>query len=298
MTKTSKSIAWGRLASLALLSLAFAGCASTTRNTTSVVDYLYPNSDKIETPSVPTLTLPLRVGIAFVPGASSTSRSGTTLPGASLISRPGASFVLTEKRKQDIMREVADHFKSYPFIKEIEPIPSAYLSPQGSFANLDQIKTMYGISAIVLLSYDQTQFTDEGALSLAYWTIVGAYVVRGEKNDTHTMLDAVVYDIPSRKMLFRAPGTSLVKGSATPINLGEQQRADSETGLGIASKEMIGNLDLQLAAFQDKVKERPAEYRVQASSGYRSTGGGDFDALSLALLAVLCGGFAWTRRRA
>jgi len=298
MSKTAKSIAWGRSAPLALLSFALAGCASTTHNTTSVVDYLYPNSDKVETPSVPTLTLPLRIGIAFVPGASSTTRSGATLPGASLVSRTGASFVLTEKRKQDIMREVADHFKKYPFIKEIEPIPSAYLSPRGSFANLDQIKTMYGISTIVLLSYDQTQFTDEGAVSLAYWTIVGAYVVRGEKNDTQTMLDAVVYDISSRKMLFRAPGTSLVKGSATPINLGEQQRADSEAGLGIAAKEMIGNLDLQLAAFQDKVKERPAEYRVMASSEYRGKGGGDFDALSLALLAFLCGGLAWTHRRA
>jgi rhombotail lipoprotein len=297
MFKTSKSIAWGRLAPLALASLAFSGCASTTRNATSVVDYLYPNSDRVETPSVPTLTLPLRVGIAFVPGASSTTRSAAMLPSASMIYRPGESFVLTEKRKQDLMQEVANHFKKYPFIKEIEPIPSAYLTPRGSFANLDQFKTMYGISAIVLLSYDQTQFTDEGALSLAYWTIVGAYVVKGEKNDTHTMLDAVVYDIPSRKMLFRAPGTSMVKGSATPINLGEQQRADSEAGLSIAAKEMIANLDLQLGAFQEKVKERPAEYRVQASSEYRRSGGGDFDALSLALLAVLCGGLAWTRRR-
>lgn len=298
MFKTSKSIAWGRLASLALLSVAFAGCATTTRNTTSVVDYLYPNSNKVETPSVPSLTLPLRVGIAFVPGASSTSRSGTTLPGASLISRTSVPFSLTEKKKQDAMQEVANHFRKYPFIKEIAIIPTAYLTPQGSFSNLDQIKTMYGISVIALLSYDQTQFTNEDALSIAYWTIVGAYVVNGEKNDTHTMLDAVVYDISSRKMLFRAPGTSLVKGSATPINLVQQQRTDSETGLSLAAKDMIDNLDQQLAAFQEKAKEEPTEYRVQASSEYRARGGGDFDALSLALLAVLCGGFVWTRRRA
>jgi len=115
--------------------------------------------------------------------------------------RSGGQFMLTEKKRQDLMQEVANHFKKYPFVKDIEVIPSAYLSPRGSFANLDQIKTMYGVSVIVLLSYDQTQFTDEGALSLTYWTIVGAYLVRGEKNDTHTMLDAVVYDIPSRKML-------------------------------------------------------------------------------------------------
>jgi rhombotail lipoprotein len=287
MFKPSKSTRWARPAILALISLVIGACATTTtttRNATSVVDYLYPNRDKVETAGVATLALPMRVGIAFVPGG----RAG--------------SFVLTEKRKQDLMQEVAGHFKPYPFIKEIEIIPSMYLSPRGSFANLDQIKTMYGVSEIVLLSYDQTQFKDEGALSIAYWTIVGAYVVRGEKNDTHTMLDAVVYDISSRKMLFRAPGTSLVKGRATPVNLSEQQRADAEAGFEGAAKEMIVNLDQQLSAFKEKVKERPAEYNIQASPEYRaraaSRGGADLDAVELALLAALCSGLLWTRRRA
>jgi rhombotail lipoprotein len=288
MFKPSKSTRWTRPAILALISLVIGACATTTtttRNATSVVDYLYPNRDKVETAGVATLALPMRVGIAFVPGG-----------------RAGGSFVLTEKRKQDLMQEVAGHFKPYPFIKEIEIIPSMYLSPRGSFANLDQIKTMYGVSEIVLLSYDQTQFKDEGALSIAYWTIVGAYVVRGEKNDTHTMLDAVVYDISSRKMLFRAPGTSLVKGRATPVNLSEQQRADAEAGFEGAAKEMIVNLDQQLSAFKEKVKERPAEYNIQASPEYRaraaSRGGADLDAVGLALLAALCSGLLWTRRRA
>ena len=204
--------------------------------------------------------------------------------------------MLTAKKKQDLMQEVANHFKKYPFVSSIEVIPSAYLTPRGGFANLDQIKTMYGLSVIALLSYDQAQFKDEGALSFAYWTIVGAYIVSGEKNDTHTMLDAVVYDISSRKMLFRAPGTSLVKGTATPVNLSEQQRADSEAGFERAAKEMIANLDAQLAAFREKVKERPEEFKVRPSAQYR--GGGAFDAPLLALVAALGGGFLWARRRA
>ncbi len=296
MSHTWKARLYGGVVAMALLSLVIAGCATTTRNATSVVDYLYPNSNTIETPSVPVLTLPLRVGIAFTPGDSSvsSSRSSNLLGSLATLAR-GQQFVLTEKKKQDLMQEVANHFKKYPFVKDIETIPSAYLSPQGSFANLDQIKTMYGVSAIVLLSYDQTQFTDEGALSLTYWTIVGAYLVNGEKNDTHTMLDAVVYDIPSRKMLFRAPGTSLVKGTATPVNLSEQRRADSEAGFEKASTEMIANLDVQLAAFRERVKERPAEFKVQSTSQYR--GGGALDPLSLALLALACGGLLWIRRR-
>lgn len=275
-----------------LLTVPLAGCVTTTHNATSVVEYLYPNSNTIETPSVPVLTLPLRVGVAFSPGAAAIPSSRAV----ALPFRSAGQFALTEKKKQDLMQEVAKHFKKYPFVSDIEVIPSAYLTPRGGFANLDQIKTMYGVSVIVLLSYDQTQFKDEGALSFSYWTIVGAYIVNGEKNDTHTMLDAVVYDISSRKMLFRAPGTSLVKGTATPVNLSEQQRADSEAGFEKAASEMIANLDAQLAAFREKVKERPAEFKVQPSAQYR--GGGAFDAPMLALGAVLGGGFLWIRRRA
>jgi rhombotail lipoprotein len=207
----------------------------------------------------------------------------------------GQSFILTEKKKTDLMQEVANHFKKYPYVKDIEIIPSAYLTPRGSFTNLDQIRTMYGVDVIALLSYDQVQFTDEGMLSLTYWTIVGAYVVPGEKNDTHTMLDAVVYDIKSRKMLFRAPGTNHIKGKATLVNLSEELRANSEEGFNGAAKEMITNLDQQLASFKEKVKERPAEYKVVHSQGY--SGGGSFDLITLAMLVGLGGYFLWMRRR-
>src|SRR5216117_2663660 len=295
MAHTWKKSTLGRVVAMALLSLVIAACATTTRNATSVVDYLYPDSNKAETPSVPVLTLPLRVAIAFTPGDSSVSRSGTSRAVRPLNLRSGGQFILTEKKRQDLMQEVANHFKKYPFVKDIEIIPSAYLSPRGSFANLDQIKTMYGVSVIVLLSYDQTQFTDEGALSLTYWTIVGAYLVNGEKNDTHTMLDAVVYDIPSRKMLFRAPGLSEIKGRSTPVNLSEQLRADSEAGVSQATVDMIKNLDAQLIAFREKVKERPEEYRVVRTEGYR--GGGMVDGLMLALFSALLGGACWARRR-
>lgn len=97
---------------------------------------------------------------------------------------------------------------------------------------------------------------------MTYWTLIGAYVIPGEKNDTHTMLDAVVYDIKSRKMLFRAPGTSRTNSSATPVNIAEQLRIDSEKGLEKAAKDMITNLDEQLALFRDKVKASPTEFKV------------------------------------
>lgn len=268
------------------------GCATgQTRHATSTVEYLYPNTkDPIVTPGIPVLTLPMRVGIAFVPG------SGGGNYGRGMMVARNQSFVLTEKKKMDLMQEVANHFKKYPYVKDIELIPSAYLTPRGSFANLDQIRTMYGIDVIALLSYDQVQFTDEGLLSLTYWTLVGAYIIPGEKNDTHTMLDAVVYDIKSRKMLFRAPGTNHIKGKATLVNLSERLREDSEKGFDEASKNMIVNLDQQLAVFKEKVKERPTEYKVVHSPGY--SGGGSFDPIWLVALLALGGIFLWKRRSA
>lgn len=274
---------------LLLSCLAISGCATgTTRNATSIVEYLYPNTkDPVVKPSIPVLTLPTRVGIAFVPGNVQGQRGGAF--------RGASPFSLTESRKMAVMQEVASHFKKYPFVKDIELIPSAYLTPRGGFTNLDQLRTMYGLDIVALVSFDQTQFTDEGVLSLAYWTIVGAYVVQGQKNDTHTMLDAVVYDIPSRRMLFRAPGTSHVKGSATLVNLSEQLRKDSEAGFAEATKQMIANLDQQLVAFRERVKERPAEYTVVRTEGYR--GGGALDGLMLLIIAALGAGFLWIARR-
>ena len=121
---------------------------------------------------------------------------------------------------------------------------------------------MYGVDVIALMSFDQTQFTDEGFASLTYWTLVGALVIPGEKNDTHTMVDTVVYDIKSRKFLFRAPGLSNIKGYATPGYLKQNLRADSDKGFETAAKEMVINLDAQLALFREKIKENPDEFKV------------------------------------
>ena len=259
------------------------GCASfhgqrSSRYTSSVVEYLYPNKQYAEVPAIPRLSLPLNVGIAFVPESKAAFRGSR----------------LSEKEMMELMDRISSEFKKLPFVKNIEVIPSAYLTPNGGFANLDQIRTMYGIDVIALLSYDQVQHTDEGLLSLSYWTIIGVYIVKGEKNDTSTMIDAAVYDISSRKMLFRAPGTSRVKGSATPINLSEQLRMDSREGFRTASDNLVVNLQDQLERFKAKIKETPEAYVVQHKPGY--TGGGNMGAVfSLALLAL--GGFALWRGR-
>lgn len=276
-----------RTSSLALgASLFFAAACATNpqHHATSVVNYLYPRRiDHVETATVPTLALPLRVGVAFVPEDDRCQ------------CEPRA---LSEADRLGLMKQVAAHFKDPKLVKSIEIIPSAYLTPQGSFANLDQLRSMFGIDVVALISYDQVQFTGEKRSSITYWTVVGAYLVNGEKNDTRTMIDAVVYDIPSRKLLFRAPGVSHIHGSATPVNLEEQLRHDSERGFTEASTQLITNLDTQLGEFKQKVKDSPEEYKVVTRSG-GGTGAGAIDgwfAATFALLAVA--GACGARRRA
>lgn len=265
--------------------VALAGCETfgsrSQHRATSVIHFLYPDDfERTESPSVPALSLPLKVGIAFVP--SEKSRKG----GREFF--PVSDSTVSEGQKMALMKEVSQHFQKYPFVKSIELIPTAYLTPGGSFANLDQLRSMFGVDVVALLSYDQVQFTDEGFLSLTYWTIVGAYAVEGEKNDTRTMLDAVVYDIPSRQMLFRAPGTSHVKGSATLVNLSEELRKDSEAGFQRAATNLITALDFQLGEFKERAKKSPEEIKVAHKPGY--VGGaaamGSFDILLLAAVTL------------
>jgi len=267
-----------------IMTVSIMSCAGQqTRAKSSVVDYLYPkNSTAVVQPSIPVLNIPIKVGIAFVPEQPAQSR------GVNLWSGVVGGGALTEANKTDLLGKVANHFKKHDFVGEIEVIPSAYLTPGGSFSNLQQIKTMYGIDVIALVSYDQVQFTDEGMLSLTYWTIVGAYVVSGEKNDTSTMLDTVVYDINSKKMLFRAPGTSNIKGSSTPINLSEELRTDSLEGFKQATEHMIVNLDAQLTNFKNKIKNNPVQVKVVQRAGYSGGGAiGPFEGMLLLCFLII-----------
>ncbi|NOR51291.1 MAG: rhombotarget lipoprotein [Gammaproteobacteria bacterium] len=262
---------------LVLILVAFiSGCASKqTRTKSSIVDYLYPKeSVKVVEPSIPLLNIPIKVGIAFVPEQSAKSRWARNR---------GAR--LTEINKANLLEKVASHFREYNIVSDIEVIPSAYLTPGGGFSNLEQIKTMYGTDVIALVSYDQAQFTDKDFLSLTYWTLIGAYIVSGEKNDTSTMLDTAVYDIASRKMLFRAPGTSNVKGRATPINLSEELRADSLKSFEEASEKMTDNLVIQLSSFREKIKRNPEQVKVVYRKGY--SGGGSFGLFEIAILLLI-----------
>lgn len=92
--------------------------------------------------------------------------------------------------------------------------------------------------------------------------------MKGEKNDTHTLMDAALFHIPSRKMLFRASGTNHTKNSATPINLSEQARKDSLSSFHQASMELTKNLQVKLYHFRIAIRNASVKFKLKLKPGY------------------------------
>ena len=227
------------------------GCSHyTTQRTSNILTYLYPGEAQpaeISNTAPPNIPLPMKLGIAFVP------ESRTITGGGNNKIEP-----LTEKHKMEMMDELSAMLRQYPYIAGVEEIPSTYLKVGGSFANLDQIRTMTGVDVIGLVSYDQIQFTDRGLVSLLYWTGIGWYFVPGEKNNTNTMMDAALYHVSTRKPLLRATGQGGVYRYSTLMNQSQNLREDSENGFKEALHKLAENFKEQLDTLKPHVARESA----------------------------------------
>lgn len=234
---------------LVVATLATTACASgggpAARRSSSVVEYLATSpADSAPQAARPTLRLPLRVAVAFVP-----------VGGAGDGGRREDDAVFTARDRMVLMEKVREHFAARPWVGSIELVPDQYVQARGGFENLDQLRRMLGVDVVALLSYDQVQFTDDTRLSLTYLTIAGAYLVNGQKNDTRTMLDAAVFDLPTRRLLFRAAGESHVRAGATAINAGQRRRDDAQRGFREAADDLVAKLDAELERFAARVRD-------------------------------------------
>jgi rhombotail lipoprotein len=103
------------------------------------------------------------------------------------------------------------------------------------------------------------------------------------------MVDAAVFDVRSRKLLFRAPGTSQVKGSSTLAGYTREVRGAQSDGYVQAVDQMIPQLQAQLAGFKERAKSDPG-IQVERRNGERGAGGFGWPAaLALAAAALLVG---------
>lgn len=272
--KITRGGAWLLAGALALL---LGGCASlfdggTQRRgvSSSVVDYLYPKGGAFkpaDDAATPQVRLPARVGLMFVPsrndpmGVSSADQSA-------------------------LLEKVRTTFREQPFIERIEVIPSSYLRPGGGFDNLEQVARMHGVDLVALVSYDQIVRTDQNAASLLYWTLVGAYTIHGNKNQVSTFVDTSVFDVATRTLLFRAPGTDQRDAGSTAVRVDEVQVRLAGESFGAAMDDMSGNLDKAIADFAVRAREEGQVKLVDRRSGgeWRRGGGGSVQWWELMLL--------------
>jgi rhombotail lipoprotein len=222
----------------------------------SLVDYLYqdgqvpPKHDE----TTPHLRLPLVVGLAFVP------------------SQTGSSFSLPEAKKTQLLETVKQKFVGLDYVKEITIVPETYMRSSKGFEGVGQIARLYGLDIVALVSYDQVAVTSETKSSLLYWTIVGAYFIKGNQNQATTFVDTAVFDVNSRKMLFRAPGVSDIQQSSSLVEVNQVNREVREKGFELAMADMSNNLAVELDRFKEKIKEDKS-VQITHRQGYGGGGG-------------------------
>ena len=263
-----------RVLVISLVLLPLAGCSSLltgdfeqrrSGRSSSLVDYLYPEGQApTEKDSLtPTLELPLRVGVAFVPSRAVDAPS--------------------EAEKLALLETVADAFRERDYVHSIVTIPDLYLQSATGVVGMQQVAAMYGLDVIGLVSYDQVSFAAERDSALLYWTVVGAALVKGNSNEVQTMIDTAVFDVATAELLFRAPGVHRGQRNATLFDSDRDARLLRSEGFVAANLDMIGNLDRELAAFEQRTKAGGRVRVVAANGGAGSAGLWLLAALGVAL---------------
>ncbi|MFK8011847.1 MAG: rhombotarget lipoprotein [Marinicellaceae bacterium] len=256
-----------------LLILTLNGCALLgghhTRHTksTSLVQFLYPKGnppmqDKVN----PTLNLPLKVGLAFIPEQNN-------------------SATISMATKNNLLENVKAAFQSKVYVDEIIIVPEIYLQRSQGFSTLEQIKNLYQLDVIALVSYDQVVNGKDNILALSYLTIVGAYIFPGTGYDVSTLIDLAVIDIESLSILFRAAGTS---GEKDIVAEGYKQQAylkKQNKGFKSAMAQMQTNLLPALDQFEQRLRAKDPNdtIKVRHREGYS----GSFPVALLILLTLI-----------
>ena len=260
----------------------FAACSSSwqVQRRSNMMSYLYPD-EGVVAPQPTTeakLQLPLRIGIAFVPEEPLRGRH-----------HRGIESGIPPTAERELLEVVRKAFEGRDWVRQIVVVPTAYLTPGGGFDNLQQVARLMNVDVIALVSIDQLQTSDPRRLSFLYVSIIGAYMLPLDKNETRTMIDAAVFHVPTRTFLLRAPGTSRITGSSTAVDVGAALRERSLRGMKLAMGDLAGNLNSEVDSFKASVMagERQ-DVDIYTRQGASVRGGGNFGVAGAAL-ALLFG---------
>jgi rhombotail lipoprotein len=261
---------------LFLLNAVLSGCTpfkrtEEVRNASSLVDFLYRGYEVPQQSTIPRLRTPLRVGLAFLPTGI------------------GQEEALPAAQKEELLEQIRNRFLDREFVSEIVVIPDYYLKTAHGFTGLEGVQRLYGVDLMALVSYDQVRHLDDNRLSLSYLTIIGAYVVKGNRHEVTTLVDMAVVDPVTRSLVLRAGGTDTRHGNSTLIERQRESREASAKSFKAATGQLIENFDAALVKFESDVRSGKANVRVTQRTPSPATGGGSFswaDALFLILLTV------------
>lgn len=239
-------------------------------SSSTLVNFLY---GKQEVPPVERevhLALPLRIGVSFLPSR------GHTAP--------------TAADREKVVAAIRENFASLPYVSEIVAIPDYYLSDNGlsdngaGFTQVEQLARLHRLDLFALVSWDQVTDSSQNKNSIAYWTIVGAYLVRGDRNETHTLLDLAVIEPASRSLVLRAGGASSLGGNTTAVEAGQHAATQRARGFELATESLVENFRRELTDFESRVRAGTAPVKVARRP---QGGGGAVDVALIALLAFL-----------
>ena len=237
----------------------------------SLVDYLYPKGEvpPEQTHEIPNLELPLRVGIAFVPNLQQ-------VPDAAI----------SEAKKTELLDNVKKAFVDLDYIDRIEVIPDTYLRSSKGLDGMQQVARLYGVDVMALVSYDQVSASDDRKSSILYWTIVGAYVIKGTSNEVQTFVDTAVFDVKTKKLLFRAPGSDSLQVNSTAIESIEAVRSGRTESFSAAVGDMTGNLLAELNSFEQQLEQNPELVQLSWADSGSGGGAGSFGVLLVLLMSA------------
>jgi rhombotail lipoprotein len=274
-----------RLIASLLVLFALGACSynRSVQRRSNLMSYLYPQRMEPPPPSPNVrLQLPLRIGIAFA-----------FVPPEPVHGRYGADFrtVFPPDAETRLLSIVKKAFEGRDWVSEIAMIPSSYLEPHGGFENLDQVAQLMNVDVIALASLDQLQVSHPRRASFLYVSVIGAYLLPLDRNETRTLIDAAVFHVPSRTFLLRAPGISRISGSSTAMDIEAKLDERSIKGFDLAMQDLARNLNREVDTFKASVASgERKDVDIVTAKGASVRGGGAFAWWDV-LLAVIA---LWT----
>jgi rhombotail lipoprotein len=272
------------------LGSACAGPVRTVQKQSNLATYLFGgNAPQGPVQKVP-LKLPARVGVAFVPGDLATQN-------------------IPDTTKRDVIEAVRSQLaKHTKYVAGAQSIPALYLTPKGGVCNLEQVARQFDVDVIVLLGASQFQKHERNSLAAFLdLTVIGAFIIPGNTVDTATVLEAAVYHVPSRAMVFRSDGADQKRSRSTRFGANQSAQNDAVSSIEEASKKLVVSIADALVNFEkfdvstaseikaipvadgDSTRNGRENYWGQVSS-FRSSGGGAMDSIWILMTgaALLC----------